>query len=276
MEAHHSQDSSSRRSRLLLEQITSLKIRTQKAIEEASTHLAPSLAFEYFKLINSAYGVVGNDDDLFRELTLLQAENNLYPQIVPKEDPLIQLRWVEGAVCKLETLVKSAAMSMTKDLATNQTLDLLKAEESSDSTKNWNEIKRQYGVSKTQFGKRINFVSDSFKRGIIFRDIEHAFLLATYGFPKPAVTLAGGVIEELLRLYLEYKGISSERNTFESYIQTCEKEGLLKSGISRLSDSVRHFRNLVHLNVEKDRRYTISQSTAVGAVSSIFTIANDF
>ena len=32
----------------------------------------------------------------------------------------------------------------------------------------------------------------------------------------------------------------------------------------------------VHLSAEKTKKYTISKSTAIGAVSSIFTIANDF
>jgi len=130
-------------------------------------------------------------------------------------------------------------------------------------------------ITKTSFGRKINFVSDSFRRKIIFRDVEQAFSLASSGFPKPAVILAGGVIEELLRLYLEYKGFKPIKNDFDGYIQTCEKEGLLKKGISRLSDSVRHFRNLVHLEKEETKRHTISKSNAKSAVASIFTIAND-
>ena len=141
---------------------------------------------------------------------------------------------------------------------------------------NWKDIENELGVTKITFGKAINFVSDNFGRNVIFRDVEHAFLLASSGFSKPAVILAGGVIEELLRLYLEHKNISPISNSFDGYIKTCEQEELLKSGISRLSDSVRHFRNLVHLSQEKTKRYTISKATAKGAVASIFTIANDF
>ena len=141
---------------------------------------------------------------------------------------------------------------------------------------NWKDIENEFGITKVAFGRAINFVSDSFKRNIIFRDVEHAFLLASTGFSKPAVILAGGVIEELLRLYLEHKNISPISNNFDGYIKTCEQKELLKSGISRLSDSVRHFRNLVHLSKEETKRYTISKSTAKGAVASIFTIANDF
>jgi predicted GIY-YIG superfamily endonuclease len=68
----------------------------------------------------------------------------------------------------------------------------------------WEAIKSEYDISKMTFGKKINFVSDSFKRKIIFRDVEHAFVLASQGFSKPALILAGGVIEELLRLYLVF------------------------------------------------------------------------
>jgi hypothetical protein len=32
------------------------------------------------------------------------------------------------------------------------------------------------------FGKKINFVEDTFKRKIIFRDVEHAYVLASLGF----------------------------------------------------------------------------------------------
>lgn len=146
----------------------------------------------------------------------------------------------------------------------------------SASQTNWKAITKEFGITKNAFGRKINFVSDKFRRNIIFRDVEHAFLLASSGFSKPAVILAGGVIEELLRLYLEHKGISPIPNSFDGYIKTCEQNRLLKSGISRLSDSARHFRNLVHISNEQAKRDTISKSKAKGAVSSIFTIANDF
>jgi hypothetical protein len=145
-----------------------------------------------------------------------------------------------------------------------------------ESSNTWRKIEKDYEVTKRMFGKRINFVSDPFKRNIIFRDIGHAYILANNGLSKPAVILAGSVIEELLRLYLQHNGISPSKNTFNSYIRACEANGLLKDAIQRLSDSVRYFRNLVHLSKEKSKRETISKATAIGAVSSIFTIANDF
>ena len=140
----------------------------------------------------------------------------------------------------------------------------------------WDEIQKEYDISKRAFGKRINFITDKFKRKIIFRDIEHAYILANHGYSKPAVILAGSVIEELLRLYLKHNGIKPTKNNFDSYIQACEKKGLLKTGIRRLSDSVRHFRNIVHLEKERSSQTTIQKVTAKGAVTSIFTIANDF
>jgi hypothetical protein len=140
----------------------------------------------------------------------------------------------------------------------------------------WDEIQSDFGINKRAFGKKINFVTDKFKKKIIFRDIEHAYILANSGFSKPSVILAGGVIEELLRLYLKYKNIKPDFNNFISYVTACEKNGLLKSAIHKLTDSIRYFRNIVHLENEKTQRHTISKATAKGAVSSIFTLANDF
>jgi len=140
----------------------------------------------------------------------------------------------------------------------------------------WKDIENEFGITKMAFARKINFVSDKFRREIIFRDVEHASLLASYGFSKPAVILAGGVIEELLRLYLKHKNIRPPKDNFDEYIKTCEQGGLLKLGIPPLSNSVRHFRNLVHLSKEKTKKYTLSKSTAKGAVASIFTIARDF
>ena len=140
----------------------------------------------------------------------------------------------------------------------------------------WGQIKNDFGISKKAFGKKIGFVSDSFKREVIFRDIGQAHLLAEAGFAKPAVILAGSVLEELLRLFLEFKGVTPTKDTFDCYIKTCIERRLLKSPVHQLTDSVRQFRNLVHLKGESIPRHTISKATAKGAVSNIFTIANDF
>ncbi len=140
----------------------------------------------------------------------------------------------------------------------------------------WARIKNEFGVSKITFGRKINFVKGKFKREIIFRDTLNAYMLAEKGFSKSAVILAGSIIEELLRLYLECKNIQPSKNNFNEYIKLCESKGILKKGISKLSDSVRHFRNIVHLKNEVSPKYTISKAAAKNAVSSIFIISNDF
>ena len=140
----------------------------------------------------------------------------------------------------------------------------------------WENIRKDFDVSKRTFGKKISFIGDQFIRQVIFRDVEHAYTLCKSGYYKPSVLLSGGVIEELLRQYLQFKNFKPQKDTFDEYIKACEQYGLLKSAIRQLSDSVRQFRNLVHIVKEKSPKYTISRATAWGAVSIIFTISNDF
>ena len=138
------------------------------------------------------------------------------------------------------------------------------------------EIEKDYEISKLELGRKIWFIREEFVRDILFRDIGHAYNLAHLGYPKPAVILTGGVMEELLRQYLLYKKVPIVGNTFDSYLKSCENAGLLKSAIHKLTDSFRHFRNLVHIEKETGSRHTISKATAISAVSSIFTLVNDF
>jgi hypothetical protein len=159
----------------------------------------------------------------------------------------------------------------TESEMTNRTAAV---ETRSDATP-WADIESEYGVSKRGLGKKLSFIKDQFKKNVIFRDIEHSFLLAQNGFYKPSVVLAGGVVEELLRLFLEHKNIKPDSNTLDSYIKCCENHGFIKDAIHNLADSVRQFRNIVHLEREKSAKYSISKATAKGAVSSIFTIANE-
>ena len=140
----------------------------------------------------------------------------------------------------------------------------------------WEDIYEEFDIRKPTFGKRINFVTDSHKRKAIFRDLEQAYILAKNGFSKPAVILAGSIIEELLRLYLEANNVNACNNTFDAYLRACEQNGLLKGAIHRLSDSVRHFRNLVHLARETNSANSISRPTAKSAVASVFVVANGF
>jgi hypothetical protein len=174
----------------------------------------------------------------------------------------------------IENTINTAMRAVKVKLDTEEKSTLVKDTKSTKEI--WESIKSEYDISRREFGKKINFVKDPFKRKILFRDVEQAFVLASQGFSKPAIILAGGVIEELLRLYLEHKNIQAQGDKFFQYIDACEKKGIMKPAISKLTDSVRDFRNLVHLKNEKEKRHTISMATAKGAVSSIFTIANDF
>lgn len=178
---------------------------------------------------------------------------------------------------EFKTIKKSERYKIENNLQVNESAPKNKYKIYSIDNKNiWSEIKIDFDVTKRAFGKKIHFVKDAFKRKIIFRDIEHAYFFAQNDFSKPAVILAGGVIEELLRHYLKFKNIKPSKNEFNEYIRSCENKGLFKKGISKLSDSLRHFRNIVHLEKEESSRYTISKATAKGAISSIFTISNDF
>lgn len=139
----------------------------------------------------------------------------------------------------------------------------------------WTFVKDEFGIDKTTLSKRLNkFIKNDFKRGVILRDIGTAYSLLSLGFYKESVIISGGVIEEILRLFLLKNQIKSG-NTFNEYIKTCENNDLLKSGISRLSDFLREFRNLVHLGRENVKQDTVGISIAKSAVSSIFTIIDE-
>lgn len=140
----------------------------------------------------------------------------------------------------------------------------------------WNLIEDDYGISKKSFGKKINFIKSPYKRKIIFRDIEHSYILSKIGLSKPSIILSGGVIEELLREYLIYRKIPLSNNTFDYYIKTCVSNGIIKKPNSHLMNSARYFRNIVHMENEKMPQDSISKATARGFVSSIFTIIIDF
>lgn len=153
---------------------------------------------------------------------------------------------------------------------------LLTPEIQKTDVKVWDEIKKDHHIGKRTFGKKINFIKDKYKRTAIFRDIEQAYTLVKFGYSKPAAILAGGVIEELLRLYLENKKIEYKGNNFISIIDACKCHNLFNKSTGSLSDSVRHIRNLVHLSNENSHKDSITQSAALAAVASIFAVVNDF
>lgn len=136
----------------------------------------------------------------------------------------------------------------------------------------WALIETEFSISKRTFGKRINFVKDKHKRTAIFRDVAHSFILQKLRAPKPAVILAGSVVEELLRLLLVSKGFKPSGRTFDSYIKDCEKHKLLKAATISLFDSVRHFRNHVHLQSEQEPSDALKSATARSAIASVFVL----
>lgn len=139
----------------------------------------------------------------------------------------------------------------------------------------WKEISHISGVTKMGLAKKLAFIPTE-KRHIILRDVSHAYGCIKYGFYKSAVILSGGIIEEMLRIRLETKGLKPAKDKFVSYLECCSQHGVLKVPIAKLGDSVRGFRNLVHLANETSKRHAISKPTAIGAFNSIFTVANDF
>ncbi len=167
-------------------------------------------------------------------------------------------------------LTKGASLPLKSETITDPRMNSWNVEEA------WRDIKTEYDIDKRAFGKKIDFVVDPFKRDIIFRDVAQAHALVRLGFLKPAVILVGSVTEELLRLFLISKNVKITATTFDSYIKACIDTGLLKPAVYRLTDSFRHFRNLIHLQNEDSAKHTISMATAKGAVASIFTITNDF
>ncbi|GAJ22819.1 unnamed protein product, partial [marine sediment metagenome] len=114
--------------------------------------------------------------------------------------------------------------------------DNFKKAEQFSASNAWAKIEKDFEVSKRAFGLKIHFVKDRFKKDIIFRDIAQAYFFEQNSFNKPAVILAGGVIEELLRLYLKHKKISPSGKSFNEYIISCDNNSLFKNGISKLSD----------------------------------------
>ena len=141
----------------------------------------------------------------------------------------------------------------------------------------WKQIAEEFEINQIVFGKKINFVKDQYTRRIIFRDVENAYTLYKNGSSKAAIILAGGVIEELLRIYLlEKKGHTFKENKFTEYVKICEANKYLRAGARSLTNSARDYRNLVHIENEAKNKTVPTQSMASGAVSAIFTIANDF
>jgi hypothetical protein len=228
----------------------------------------------YQYLTNGLYSTYITMRDIDRKLRGKGFPSQVPPRDISRDIKRMQIRLDKYRDSAL-LAVDSNKLTEKKRLAATELSPSGGARMNTKSLETWDKIQNNYDVTKRGFGKKINFIKDPFKRKIIFRDIEQAYILANSGFSKPAVILAGSIIEEFLRIYLVHKGVTPANNTFDGYIQACKDNRLLKRAIYRLTDAVRHFRNLVHLEQEASSRATISKATAIGAVSSIFTIVND-
>ena len=180
---------------------------------------------------------------------------------IPREYPLRFEGWYVEGEPKVKTQAKKSYVSVNSKAI--------------DANSAWKDIEDQYGITKRKFSKKINFIKNKFKKDIIFRDIKQAFISYKLGFYKPTAILAGGVMEELLRCYLESKSIKPKEEKFGCYIKTCKSNNLLRKTVD-LSNASRIFRNMVHIKSERSKQQTITQHTALITIGAIFTLANDF
>ncbi len=167
-----------------------------------------------------------------------------------------------------EYFIRSVRMKTSNVLSTKNSI----FNTSDDPGDIWVNIKKEFSLTKKEFGKRINFIEDDIARKIIFRDVEHAYYLLKKNINKPAIILAGSIMEEILRQLLLFEGIKSKNESFDDYIKTCELNKLLSISVSRLSDSSRLFRNYVHISKEINSIDRISNSVANAAVSALFVL----
>lgn len=138
----------------------------------------------------------------------------------------------------------------------------------------WMKINKDFSLTKKEFGKRINFIEHVITRKIIFRDIEHAYILLREGFYKSSVILAGGVMEEILRQLLTLKEEVAENINFNELIKKCSHKGLLSTPRNQLTESARYFRNVVHINNEVKQNNKITKAIAHSAFSAIFILVD--
>ena len=90
---------------LVIEQVKDLQMRTKSVIRSGSGALTYSLTMEYLKLIASSIGNTGSNQELLHELLLLYSESSTIPP-KSKDDPLVQLKWLDNSISKLKMLVQ--------------------------------------------------------------------------------------------------------------------------------------------------------------------------
>ncbi|MBA7683917.1 hypothetical protein ES703_92305 [subsurface metagenome] len=103
-------DNNSSDKTLLSEQVHDLQKRTKAAIESCDSALFPSLLVEYAKLLNGGVkrAYTSNSElsgELLHELVLLSEESKLIPP-TSKNNPLVELKWLDNSISKLLIIVK--------------------------------------------------------------------------------------------------------------------------------------------------------------------------
>jgi hypothetical protein len=141
----------------------------------------------------------------------------------------------------------------------------------------WIAITEEYEITKLMFSKKLKpFIDGDFKRHTILRDIGNSYSLMSLGFYKEAVVISGSVIEEILRLYLLNANMITKPKTFNDYIKICNDNDFFRKGINKLTDSVREFRNLVHLSKENNKKDVINKANAKNAINAVFSFYYEF
>jgi hypothetical protein len=271
----------------------SINLNKNNAIQEIKGQLDSLMFFPQLKYSDEGFklwlkhtqdiieDLFGRDSRQFRSFSVIRYRPSIMVSGDPNNESKMQNAFKDGikkASDSLNDMLRHIDKYWRDDGTTNgnEIEEKIDASNIFSETIIWKKIEREFDYSKNKFGRKINFISDAFKRKIIFRDIAQSYYLAQIGCYKPSVILAGAVIEELLKEFLKKNKVKPKNDNFNEYINCCERNSLLKIGISKLSHSVREFRNLVHLSKEQSKKFTISKTTAIGAVASIFTISNDF
>lgn len=138
----------------------------------------------------------------------------------------------------------------------------------------WAPISQHYGLSRKQVIRKLRFIGSITTKRALLRDIVHAHGCLEHHFYKSALVLSGGVIEEIIRQKLISCKVDAGAS-FSDHIKNARESKIFKNSIASLSDSIRDFRNHVHVAKESEKKHAISRATASIAVSAIFTVLND-
>lgn len=178
--------------------------------------------------------------------------------------------------CEFDSFIIAETVEMKnrikETMAMCKTSESLKFEDGLIS--GWVAIQKDHGLTKRVIGKKLNFVKEKTLKDILFRDIEQAYLLLHHKFYKPAIIISGGALEEILKEFLKHNQKIPSGNRFVDCIEVAKKHSLFSNGIISLLDSMRDFRNLVHIDKERAGQ-KVGIQLARTAVSALFLILKE-